>query len=187
MAKTRRSPDGVYAGTGAVHQHDGKLPIYICNECEREVVWATSTRTGRKYLANVGRGQNGARFYIAARVHQCPGITDGAVAAIAEDARQDDYAAQYDDWTAAHYALDAKDRAAGRTQDADDLRDLLISRYRPVCPNEAAGYCPAHDYDHVLARRESQDDFNASWAAMKNEAARQERAQEAAAYLNHDV
>lgn len=50
------------------------------------------------------------------------------------------------------------------------------------CPNVNAPYCMAHDYDHVLERRE-QDDFNVRWAEMKNEAARQEAAQEAAAYL----
>lgn len=69
--RTRRSPDGAYAGTGAVRQHDGKLPIYICNTCGREVVWATSSKTGRKYLANISRGHLDQRFYIAASLHDC--------------------------------------------------------------------------------------------------------------------
>lgn len=72
MAKTRRSPDGIFASVGAVNQTGGPLPIYICNGCERDVVWAESKRTGRKYLANVGRAQNGGRFYIAASLHKCP-------------------------------------------------------------------------------------------------------------------
>jgi hypothetical protein len=69
--RTRRSPDGAYAGTGAVRQHDGTLPIYICNTCGREVVWATSAKTGRKYLANIARGHLDQRFYIAASLHDC--------------------------------------------------------------------------------------------------------------------
>jgi len=68
-AKTRRSPDGAYASTGAVRQHGGSLPIYVCNTCGREVVWATSTRTGRKYLANVAHGYLDQRYYVAASVH----------------------------------------------------------------------------------------------------------------------
>lgn len=68
-AKTRRSPDGAYASTGAVRQHGGSLPIYVCNTCGREVVWATSSKTGRKYLANVSHGYLGQRFYVAASVH----------------------------------------------------------------------------------------------------------------------
>jgi hypothetical protein len=61
----------MYAGPGAVRQHEGKLPIYVCNDCGREVVWATSAKTGRKYLANISHGAQGARFYIGANVHEC--------------------------------------------------------------------------------------------------------------------
>lgn len=71
MSKTRRSPDGTYATPGAVKQAGGKLPIYICNGCNREVVWAESQRTGRKYLANISHGYLGQRFYIGANVHKC--------------------------------------------------------------------------------------------------------------------
>jgi hypothetical protein len=67
--RTRRSPDGGFASVGAVHQTAGSLPVYICNACGREVVWAESKRTGRKYLANVSRGYHDQRFYIGARVH----------------------------------------------------------------------------------------------------------------------
>lgn len=79
MARTHRSPDGIYASTGAVNQVGGKLPIYVCNDCGRDVVWAESRKTGRKYLANVSRGYSGARFYIAANLHRCdaPGFVNG--------------------------------------------------------------------------------------------------------------
>jgi hypothetical protein len=71
MSKTTRSRENVWIGTGAVRQHDGKLPLYICNACGSEVVWATSTKTGRVYLANVSHGYNGARYYVAANLHDC--------------------------------------------------------------------------------------------------------------------
>lgn len=72
MAKTRRNSDGMFIGEGAVRQ-DGPLPGYICNACGEEVVWATSSRTGRKYLVNVSRGYHGQRFYIKRDVHECKG------------------------------------------------------------------------------------------------------------------
>lgn len=68
-ARTRRGEG--YASVGAVAQRGGSLPVYICNTCGSEVAWATSSRTGRKYLANVRRGQAGQRYYIAASVHDC--------------------------------------------------------------------------------------------------------------------
>lgn len=70
MARTRRNPDGMYIDGGAVAQ-DGKLPAYLCNTCGADVVWATSNRTGRKYLANVYRNRNGARFYVKHQPHNC--------------------------------------------------------------------------------------------------------------------
>lgn len=125
MARTHRSPDNTFAGVGAVHQTGGSLPIYICNECGRDVVWAESKRTGRKYLANVSRGYLGQRFYIAANVHDCKRpdeaqnlermLVDYAnepamVAEVQErlDALrgmpdEDDREAQYDDWAAEQY------------------------------------------------------------------------------------
>lgn len=68
MAKTRRGEG--FASQGAVRQHGGALPIYICNTCHREVVWAESRRTGRKYLANVKRGYLGQRYYIGSDLHR---------------------------------------------------------------------------------------------------------------------
>jgi hypothetical protein len=70
-ARTRRSPDGIYATPGAVDQHGGALPIYVCNGCGLDVVWCTSRRTGRKYLVTVSRGYRGARFYAGHNVHEC--------------------------------------------------------------------------------------------------------------------
>jgi hypothetical protein len=69
-ARTQRNARGTYASGGAQHQ-DGKLPIYDCNACGAEVVWATSNRTGRKYLANCYQGMNGTRFYVKASPHKC--------------------------------------------------------------------------------------------------------------------
>lgn len=70
--RTKRHPSGVFIGTGAVGQHDGSLPLYICNGCQREVVWATSSKTGRKYLVNVSHStRSDARFYIGRNVHDC--------------------------------------------------------------------------------------------------------------------
>lgn len=60
----------VYTSGGANTQ-DGNLKLYRCNTCRREVVWATSNNTGRKYLADVYTGQSGARFYVKASAHQC--------------------------------------------------------------------------------------------------------------------
>lgn len=56
-------------GPGASAQ-DGDLPLYQCNTCHGEVVWATSSRTGRKYLCNVYQGTV-VRYYVKRSVHQC--------------------------------------------------------------------------------------------------------------------
>jgi hypothetical protein len=71
MARTRRNPDGMFI-TGGAQTQDGSLPAYICNTCNAEVVWATSTRTGRKYLVSVYRGYQGQRFYVKRQPHTCP-------------------------------------------------------------------------------------------------------------------
>ncbi len=70
-ARTRRSPDRGYATVGAVRQNGGSLPTYFCNRDNTEVVWATSARTGRKYLANVSYGYKNQRYYVGANVHKC--------------------------------------------------------------------------------------------------------------------
>lgn len=82
--------------------------------------------------------------------------------------QDDQHENEYDVWAARQYAGRRIDRPERRTWS---------------CPNYNAPYCMDHDYDHVLERREEQDTFNARWAEMKNEAARQEREQEAAAFL----
>lgn len=66
QARTRRGEG--FAGEGAQRQ-DGSLPIYICNTCGKEVVWAESRRTGRKYLVSVQRGYKGQRFYAKSAPH----------------------------------------------------------------------------------------------------------------------
>lgn len=69
-ARTTRVPNA-RATEGGVRQ-EGSLPIYCCNTCQREVVWATSARTGRRYLVDVQHGYKGQRFYIKRAAHTCP-------------------------------------------------------------------------------------------------------------------
>lgn len=81
--RTRRTEG--FATQGAVRQAGGDLPIYECTTCRHEVVWATSSRTGRRYLANVSQGSNGHRFYIGRIVHTdevCQANVDQAEAMI---------------------------------------------------------------------------------------------------------
>ena len=65
---TTRVPDA-YASQGAVRQNGGSLPIYRCGDCGADVVWVTSARTGREYLANVFSGYHRQRYYIGASLH----------------------------------------------------------------------------------------------------------------------
>lgn len=70
-ARTQRlieNGHAIYASDGGVAQ-EGPLPIYICNACRSQVVWATSSRTGRKYLVSISHSQSGARFYIKRNAH----------------------------------------------------------------------------------------------------------------------
>lgn len=71
-ARTKRNERGTYADGGAVLQ-EGKLPIYDCLQCGREVVWATSSKTGRKYLVNICGSESGSgrKFYRKDSVHRC--------------------------------------------------------------------------------------------------------------------
>lgn len=68
-SRTRRGSG--FAGPGAVAGQGAALPIYICNGCGHDVVWAESKRTGRHYLASVSTGRQGQRYYIGANVHNC--------------------------------------------------------------------------------------------------------------------
>ncbi len=68
MTKTTRTEDQGYASEGGVRQ-EGSLPTYRCNACGAEVVWATSRKTGRKYLVNVKHGYHGQRIYVKADFH----------------------------------------------------------------------------------------------------------------------
>lgn len=88
VARTSRIP-GAFAGVGAVRQVGGSLQVYRCNTCLREVVWAESKRTGRKYLCNVRVGAVGQRYYIGAEFHDCAKIMadDKAWEKLDEDAR----------------------------------------------------------------------------------------------------
>ena len=68
MSRTSRIPNE-FASQGAVNQNGGTLPLYRCNACRAEVVWATSKRTGRKYLCGVRHGYLGQRYYVGADLH----------------------------------------------------------------------------------------------------------------------
>ena len=57
-----------YAHDGAVAQ-DGALKVYHCGKCKSRVVWATSTRTGGKYLVNVFDKKSGGMFYVKNQLH----------------------------------------------------------------------------------------------------------------------
>lgn len=63
--RTRRGQG--YASPGRAKGSD--LPIYICNKCHADVVWATSSRTGRKYLVTVSRKRSGNPYYMANFIH----------------------------------------------------------------------------------------------------------------------
>lgn len=62
-----------WVGEGAQRQ-DGSLKLYRCTTCGAEVVWATSTRTGRPYLVNVSRGYHDQRFYAKRNAHRCEDV-----------------------------------------------------------------------------------------------------------------
>ena len=57
-----------YASGGAVAQ-DGSLKVYYCGKCGSRVVWATSARTGGKYLVNVFDKHNGGMHYVKNQLH----------------------------------------------------------------------------------------------------------------------
>ena len=58
----------IYVGEGAVRQQ-GSKKLYECNTCHRDVVWLTSKRTGKVYLASVYSGEV-SRYYVS-QPHVC--------------------------------------------------------------------------------------------------------------------
>lgn len=84
----------ITAGVGAVRQGGGRLGVCLCNACGREVVWATSARTGRKYLANVSRGYLDQRFYVGADLHKCAPAPTAEVVSERVRVARENYAAQ---------------------------------------------------------------------------------------------
>lgn len=74
MARTTRVPNA-FAGPGAVRQ-EGSLPIYECNACGRQVVWATSSKSGRKYLVDVSKGHLDQRYYNKRNAHDCAKVLE---------------------------------------------------------------------------------------------------------------
>jgi hypothetical protein len=62
----------ISVSTGGVRGHSGgDTNLYVCNTCQSEVVWATSARTGRRYLCNVRRSYNDGRFFQGNDLHNC--------------------------------------------------------------------------------------------------------------------
>ena len=53
---------------GRVDQ-EGLLPVFECGKCGREIVKATSKRTGNKYWCEVFYARNDARFYVKKEAH----------------------------------------------------------------------------------------------------------------------
>lgn len=53
---------------GRVDQ-EGYLPVFECGKCGREIVKATSKRTGNKYWCEVFYARNDARFYVKKEAH----------------------------------------------------------------------------------------------------------------------
>jgi len=59
-----------YATGGAVRQ-DGPLAISLCKTCGREIVFATSKRTGKKYPVCVQYGRRNQPIYAKHDIHKC--------------------------------------------------------------------------------------------------------------------
>lgn len=56
--------------SGGAQRQDGPLTRMICNGCGHDVVWATSSRTGGKYLVDVLHGVV-ADYYSKRALHRC--------------------------------------------------------------------------------------------------------------------
>lgn len=54
---------------GGKMQQDGGLDLFTCGKCGREIVRATSTRTGNKYWCEVFGDYNDKRFYVKHALH----------------------------------------------------------------------------------------------------------------------
>lgn len=54
---------------GGKVQQDGGLDLFTCGKCGREIVKATSTRTGNKYWCEIFGNRNGGRFYVKHALH----------------------------------------------------------------------------------------------------------------------
>jgi hypothetical protein len=59
-----------FAGEGAVRQ-EGPLRITNCKRCGIEIVWATSSKSGKKYPVNVEQGYLDQRYYNKRNAHDC--------------------------------------------------------------------------------------------------------------------
>ncbi len=76
-----KSADLGYASGGAVSQ-DGILAISECKRCGEQIVWATSSRTGKHYPVTVSRGYLGQRFYVNSDIHKCDEVLAKREAAV---------------------------------------------------------------------------------------------------------
>lgn len=98
----------LWIGDGAIAQDD-KLQLYVCNTCGGEVVWATSKRTGRKYLVDVCRGEV-SRYYRKDLVHDCAkrrAAADSAVQQYIAYADRKRYAEIISAWEGIHEIVEA--------------------------------------------------------------------------------
>ena len=75
---------------GGKMQQDGGLNLFECGKCGREIVKATSTRTGNKYWCEVFGNYKGGRFYVKHTLHS----KDNCDAKIKENQEMTDYIAK---------------------------------------------------------------------------------------------
>lgn len=75
-------------GEGAVRQQ-GTKELYVCNACGGHVVWLTSKRTGKMYLANAFPTQGDGYYYVSSQVHKREECAERAarIAAMVDGAR----------------------------------------------------------------------------------------------------
>jgi hypothetical protein len=57
--------------TGGANAQDGALPIRTCKNCQSDIVWVTSARTGKCYPVNISYGRSNQRFYVKTNFHKC--------------------------------------------------------------------------------------------------------------------
>ena len=138
-----------FADAGAARGES--LPVYECNRCGRLVVWCTSRKTGRKYLAHTARHTSDGMtvdswWYNAGSVH-----TDEACQA--EQDRKARDIAHIEEMDAARAKYEAENRQIIEAVAQADLdgNAELVDQLRPFLPAD-------HFLMNVLAEAEASGD-----------------------------